>query len=190
MMEAFLTSTILVAVAEIGDKTQLLAFVLAASLRKPWPIMAGILAATLANHTLAAWVGALLAGVVPESVLIWAVGLSFIAFGLWALHPDSLGDSPKLHRAGAFVTAFIAFFLAEMGDKTQFATVALAARFDSLVPVILGTTLGMMIANVPAVWIGEKLAQRIPMKAVRYLAAGLFILVGVLSLWSAYTSVQ
>lgn len=189
-MEALLISTVLVAVAEVGDKTQLLAFVLAASLRRPWPILAGILAATLANHTLAAWVGALLAGVVPETVLIWVVGLSFIAFGLWALHPDSLADSPKLHRAGAFVTAFIAFFLAEMGDKTQFATVALAARFDALAPVIVGTTLGMMIANVPAVWMGEKLAERIPMKAVRYLAAGLFILVGALTLLSAYTPLQ
>lgn len=189
-MEAFLTSTVLVAVAEIGDKTQLLSFVLAASLRKPWPILAGILAATLANHTLAAWVGAVLAGVVPGTVLVWIVGLSFIAFGLWALHPDSLGDSPRLHRAGAFVTAFIAFFLAEMGDKTQFATVALAARFDALAPVIVGTTLGMMIANVPAVWMGEKLALKIPMNAVRILAAGLFILVGALTLWSGFTPAQ
>ena len=189
-MEAFLTSTILVAVAEIGDKTQLLSFVLAARLRKPWPIIAGILAATLANHTLAAWAGSLLAGLVAPWLLSWLVGLSFVAFGLWALHPDALDDSPRLHRAGVFVTAFVAFFLAEMGDKTQFATVALAARYDVLSAVVVGTTLGMMIANVPAVWVGEKLAQRIPMKAVRMLAATLFILVGVLTIWGTFTPAQ
>jgi Ca2+/H+ antiporter, TMEM165/GDT1 family len=187
-LEAFLTSTFLVAVAEIGDKTQLLSFVLAARLRKPWPILAGILAATVANHTAAAWAGSLLAGLVPETPLTWLVGLSFIAFGLWALHPDALDGSPAVLKAGVFVTAFVAFFLAEMGDKTQLATVALAARFDALAQVIVGTTLGMMIANVPAVWIGDRLAQRIPMKAVRMLAAALFILVGVLTLWSTFVS--
>jgi putative Ca2+/H+ antiporter (TMEM165/GDT1 family) len=187
-MEAFLTSTTLVAIAEIGDKTQLLSFVLAARLRKPWPIMAGILVATLANHALAGWLGRLMAGLVPAGTLTWTVGLSFIGFGLWALHPDSLDDSPRLHKTGAFVTALVAFFLAEMGDKTQFATVALAARFDALAQVIVGTTLGMMIANVPAVWIGDRLAQQIPMKAVRILAAVLFILFGVLTLWSMFVS--
>jgi putative Ca2+/H+ antiporter (TMEM165/GDT1 family) len=187
-LEAFLTSTFLVAVAEIGDKTQLLSFVLAARLRKPWPIMAGILVATLANHALAGWLGRLMAGLLPAGTLTWIVGLSFIGFGLWALHPDSLDDSPRLHKTGAFVTALVAFFLAEMGDKTQFATVALAARFDALAQVIVGTTLGMMIANVPAVWIGDRLAQQIPMKAVRMLAAALFILVGVLTLWSTFVS--
>lgn len=185
-MEAFLTSTVLVAVAEIGDKTQLLSFVLAASLRKPWPILAGILAATLANHTLAAWVGAVLAGVVPGTVLVWIVGLSFIAFGLWALHPDSLGDSPRLHRAGAFVTAFIAFFLAEMGDKTQFATVALAARFDALAPVIVGTTLGMMIANVPAVYFGEAVTRVVPLRYVRMGAAAVFAMIGGMVIANAF----
>jgi Ca2+/H+ antiporter, TMEM165/GDT1 family len=184
MLETFLTSTILVAIAEIGDKTQLLSFVLAARLRKPWPIIAGILAATLANHAAAAWVGSLLAGVISASTLSWIVGLSFIGFGLWALHPDSLEGAPRLHKAGAFVTAFVAFFLAEMGDKTQFATIALAARFDQLGLVIFGTTLGMMIVNVPSVWIGEKLAQHIPMKAVRMLAAALFIIVGILTIWN------
>jgi len=186
-LEALLTSLFLVAVAEIGDKTQLLSFVLAARLRKPWPIIGGILLATLANHALAGWIGTLLAGWVPATVLAWIVGFSFIAFGLWTLHPDSLEDSPRLHRGGVFVTAFVAFFLAEMGDKTQFATVALAARFDSLALVVLGTTIGMMLANVPAVWIGEKLATRIPMKAVRILAATLFLAVGMLTLWSAFT---
>lgn len=182
-MNAFLTSTALVALAEIGDKTQLLSFVLAARLRKPLPIMAGILAATALNHLLAGSVGAMIAQAMPPHLLVWVVGLSFIGFGVWALKADTLDDSPKLHRAGAFVTSFVAFFLAEMGDKTQFATVALAARFDSLVAVVLGTTLGMMIANVPAVWIGDRLAQRIPMKAVRLCAAALFIVVGLLTIW-------
>lgn len=187
-MEALLTSIVLVAAAEIGDKTQLLSFVLAARLRKPWPIIGGILLATLANHALAGWIGTLLAGWMPAAILAWIVGVSFIAFGLWTLHPDSLDDSPRLHRGGAFVTAFVAFFLAEMGDKTQFATIALAARFDALATVVLGTTIGMMLANVPAVWIGEKLATRIPMKAVRLFAATLFVVVGVITLWGAYTT--
>ena len=189
-MEAFLTSLFLVAVAEIGDKTQLLSFVLAARLRKPWPIIGGILLATLANHALAGWVGSLLTGWVPATTLAWIVGLSFIVFGLWALHPDSFDGSPRLHKAGAFVTAFVAFFLAEMGDKTQFATVALAARFDSLALVVIGTTTGMMLANVPAVWIGEKLALKMPMKAVRIVAAVLFMAVGALTLWSASVPIQ
>jgi len=186
-MEAFLTSTVLVAVAEIGDKTQLLSFVLAARLRRPWAIIGGIFAATIANHALAGSLGAWLAQLAGPEVMLWITGLLFIGFGLWALHPDALDDDPKIHRAGAFVTTLIAFFLAEMGDKTQLATVALAARFDSLAAVVLGTTLGMMIANVPAVIIGEKLAQRLPLKAIRLAAAGLFILTGVLTLlgWPA-----
>jgi putative Ca2+/H+ antiporter (TMEM165/GDT1 family) len=189
-LEAFLTSILLVAIAEIGDKTQLLSFVLAARLRKPWPIVAGILLATMVNHVLAGAVGSLLAGWVSAGVLSWIVGLSFIAFGLWALHPDALGDSPRLHQSGAFVTAFVSFFLAEMGDKTQLATVALAARFDALMMVVIGTTIGMMLANVPAVWLGEKLADRIPTKAVRLLAALLFILFGAASLWSVLRTAQ
>jgi len=189
-LEALLTSILLVAVAEIGDKTQLLSFVLAARLRKPWAIFAGILLATVLNHALAGAVGSLLAGWVSQGALSWIVGLSFIAFGLWALHPDALGDSPRLHESGAFVTAFVAFFVAEMGDKTQLATVALAARFDALTTVVIGTTIGMMLANVPAVWVGEKLADRIPIKAVRLLAATLFILFGAASLWSALRTAQ
>ena len=120
-------------------------------------------------------------------VMQWVTGLLFIGFGLWALHPDALDDDPKIHRAGAFVTALVAFFLAEMGDKTQLATVALAARFDSLAAVVLGTTLGMMLANVPAVMIGEQLAARLPLKAIRLAAAALFILTGALTLlgWPA-----
>ena len=186
-MEALLTSTLLVAVAEIGDKTQLLSFVLAARLRRPWAIIAGILVATLANHALAGSVGAWLAQLAGPGVMLWVTGLLFIGFGLWALHPDALHGDPKIHRAGAFVTALFAFFLAEMGDKTQLATVALAARFDNLAAVVLGTTLGMMLANVPAVMVGEKLAARLPMKAIRLAAAGLFILTGALTLlgWPA-----
>lgn len=186
-MDALLTSTLLVAVAEIGDKTQLLSFVLAARLRRPWAICAGILVATVANHALAGSVGAWLAHLAGSGVMLWVTGLLFICFGLWALHPDALDDNPEIHRAGAFVTALIAFFLAEMGDKTQLATMALAARFDSLAAVVAGTTLGMMLANVPAVMVGEKLAARLPMKAIRLAAAGLFILTGVLTLlgWPA-----
>ena len=181
-MEALLTSTLLVAVAEIGDKTQLLSFVLAARLRRPWTIIAGILVATVANHALAGSLGAWLAHLAGPGVMRWVTGVLFIGFGLWALHPDALDDDPKIHRAGAFVTTLIAFFLAEMGDKTQFATVALAARFDSLAAVVVGTTLGMMLANIPAVMVGEKLAARLPMKSIRVAAAGLFILTGVLTL--------
>ena len=176
--------------AEIGDKTQLLSFALAARLRKPWPIIAGILVATLANHALAGWAGSLIAGLVPHTPLVWVTGLAFIAFGLWALHPDSLEGLPPAMKAGVFVTTFGAFFLAEMGDKTQLATVALAVRFDALAQVIVGTTLGMMIANIPAVWIGDRLAQKIPMKAVRILAAALFILTGLVTLSGRFAPVS
>lgn len=189
MFEAFSTSTLLVALAEIGDKTQLLSFVLAARLRKPWPIIWGILVATLANHALAGSLGVWLARMLPEGWLGWIVGLTFIGFGLWALWPDRLDDEPSMHPAGAFVTTVIAFFLAEMGDKTQLATVALGARFDSLTAVVVGTTLGMMIANVPAVVMGEALARRFPLGAMRYVAAALFIVTGLLTL-QAGASIQ
>ena len=181
-MEAFLTATALVAIAEIGDKTQLLSFVLAARLRKPWAIIAGIFVATLLNHALAGSVGVWLAQLIAPHWLSWITGAVFIVFGLWALHPDSLDDDPKLHPAGAFVTAAIAFFIAEMGDKTQFATIALAAKYDALLWVVLGTTIGMMIANVPAVFFGEGIARRVPMRWVHALAALLFALLGVATL--------
>ena len=181
-MEAFLTSTLLVALAEIGDKTQLLSFVLAARLRKPIAIIAGIFVATLLNHALAGSVGVWLATLAPPQILPWATGLLFIGFGLWTLHPDSLDDDPKLHRAGAFATAAVAFFIAEMGDKTQLATVALGARFDLLWAVVLGTTLGMLIANIPAVLVGEALAQKLPMKAIRHAAAAVFIVTGAVTI--------
>jgi putative Ca2+/H+ antiporter (TMEM165/GDT1 family) len=178
MFEAFTTSTVLVALAEIGDKTQLLSFVLAARLRKPWPIIWGILVATLANHALAGSLGVWLARLLPDGWLSWIVGLTFIGFGLWALWPDKLDDEPAVHPAGAFVTTTIAFFLAEMGDKTQLATVALGARFDSLVAVVIGTTLGMMIANVPAVLLGERAVKLVPAQWVHRIAAAVFALLG------------
>jgi len=182
-LEAFLTSAVLVAMAEIGDKTQLLSFVLAARLKKPWPIIAGIFVATLVNHGLAGTVGAWLAQWIPGHLLPLITGGIFICFGLWTLHPDSLDDDPKLHRAGVFVTTLVAFFLAEMGDKTQLATVALGARYQSeLIWVITGTTIGMMAANVPAVLIGNSLANKLPMKSIRYTAALLFIVTGVVTI--------
>lgn len=183
-MEAFLISTAIVAVAEMGDKTQLLSFVLAAKLTRRVPIVLGILFATLANHFLAGYVGSWLASLVSPSALRWVVAISFFAFGLWALKPDELEDDGKLRGAGVFVTTLIAFFLVEMGDKTQLATVALAARYDSLVAVVLGTTSGMMIANVPAVWMGEALAHRVNLKIMHWVAAGLFVLLGVLALYA------
>jgi len=183
-LEAFLTSTLLVALAEIGDKTQLLSFALAAKLRRPYPIMAGILVATLLNHALAAAAGAWAGGLISPQFLNWIVGLSFIGFGLWTLKPDVLDKDPRILDSGIFLTTLTAFFVAEMGDKTQFATVALAARYDSLYMVILGTTLGMMLANAPAVWIGKALANRIDMRRVRWAAAASFLLMGVWTLAS------
>lgn len=189
-MEAFLTSTALVALAEIGDKTQLLSFVLAAHLRKPGAIILGIFIATIANHALAGSLGVWLAKLLPVRWLPWLTGLTFIAFGLWTLHPDSLDDDPKMHRAGAFVTTVIAFFFAEMGDKTQLATVALAARFHALLPVVLGTTIGMMLANIPAVLVGEALAHKLPLKAIRIIAAAVFIITGVVTISGVPTTVS
>ena len=165
--------------AEVGDKTQLLSFVLAAKLRRPYAIIAGIFAATLANHALAGSIGVWLAALATPRALGWIVGLAFIGFGLWTLKPDTLDRDPQVIGAGAFVTTTVAFFFAEMGDKTQLATVALAARYRDLAWVVLGTTLGMMAANIPAVIVGETLADRVPMRAVRWLAAVLFVAVGI-----------
>jgi len=185
-LEAFVTSTTLVAVAEIGDKTQLLSFVLAARLRKPWAIIAGIFVATALNHALAGSVGVWLAQLVAAQWLPWITGAVFIVFGLWALHPDSLDEDPKLHPAGAFVTTTVAFFIAEMGDKTQFATVALGAQFQgALLAVVMGTTLGMMLANVPAVLVGERLAKRLPLHLIRWIAAAVFIATGIAAMLGA-----
>ena len=189
-MEALLVSTSIVALAEMGDKTQLLSFVLAAKLKRRIPIILGILVATLANHFLAGWIGAWLATLVSPTTLRWTIAASFVAFGLWALKPDELEADQELRGAGVFVTTLVAFFLVEMGDKTQLATVALAARYDSLVAVVMGTTLGMMIANVPAVWMGEALAHRVDMKWMRWVAAALFVLLGGLTLVAGNEAVR
>jgi len=181
-LEALLLSTLVVAIAEIGDRTQLLSFLLAARLKRRFPIILGILLATLANHFLAGYVGVWLARLISPHTLKWMVALSFFAFSVWALKPDKLEGGRTLANAGVFLTTLTAFFLVEMGDKTQLATIALAARYESLVAVVMGTTLGMMIANVPAVWLGEALANRINMKAIRWIAAALFVLLGVLTL--------
>jgi putative Ca2+/H+ antiporter (TMEM165/GDT1 family) len=179
-LEALLTSTAVVALAEIGDKTQLLAIVLAARFRRPWPIVAGILVATLANHFLAALAGGQAAAFLDGRWFRYLVAASFIAMAAWTLLPDKLGDTENAGagRFGPFLATTIAFFLVEMGDKTQLATVALGAQFRSVVPVMLGTTMGMMIANVPAVLLGEAILARVPLGAVRAVAALMFLAVG------------
>ena len=182
-MEAFLISTVVVALGEIGDKTQLLALVLAARFKKPGAIIAGIVLATLLNHSLAGLVGNWIATHVDAEVLRWAVGVSFIAIALWALVPDKLDEAttPRGH-AGVFLITAGSFFLAEMGDKTQLATVALAARFHDLVAVVAGTTLGMLIADVPAVFVADRFAARIPLGWIRAIAAALFAALGAATL--------
>ena len=178
-MEALFTSTAVVALAEIGDKTQLLAIVLATRFKRPFPIIAGIFAATLANHFLAALVGAQAASFLDGLWFRYLIAASFIAMAAWTLIPDKLDDlGDKPPRFGAFVTTLIAFFLVEMGDKTQIATVALGARFNDVVAVTMGTTLGMMLANVPAVFLGNELIKRVPLKIVRTIAALLFLVIG------------
>lgn len=166
----------------MGDKTQLLSFVLAAKFKRRMPIILGILFATLANHFLAGYAGIWIAKLLSPNALRWMIALSFFAFGAWALKPDKLKEDRSLRGTGVFLTTLLAFFLVEMGDKTQLATVALAARYESLVAVVLGTTGGMMIANVPAVWIGGALAHRVNMQALRWVAAALFMLLGILAL--------
>ena len=175
-MEALFVSMGVVAFAELGDKTQLLAILLAARFRAPIPIIFGILLATIVNHTLAAALGTYIGAWLGEN-LWWILAASFLAMGIWTLLPDRLETEPKLfEKFGAFGATLIAFFLVEMGDKTQLATMALAARFDSVIPVAMGTTLGMMIADVPAVYLGEIVANRIPLKLMRMVAAVIFIL--------------
>jgi len=179
-LEAFLISTGIVALAEIGDKTQLLSFILAAKFRKPWPICLGILVATLFNHALAGAVGTWITALLGPELLRWLLGLSFIAMAAWMLKPDRFDEGDAtMAKAGVFVTTLIAFFLAEMGDKTQVATVALAAQYQAFTAVVLGTTLGMMIANVPAVIFGKKIAHRMPVKLVHRIAAAIFVVLGV-----------
>lgn len=184
-MEAVVSSFLLVAASEMGDKTQLLAFSLASRFRKPWVVMAGILAATLANHALASSVGTWVSSHVPPRVMAAVLAATFIGFGLWTLKPDTLEESEKPPRFGAFLTTTILFFLAEMGDKTQLATVAMAARYQSVLQVTAGTTLGMLFSDGLAVFLGDKLAGKVQMKWLRWIAASLFFLFGAVSLWSA-----
>ena len=184
-METLFVSTLVVALGEIGDKTQLLALLLAARFRRPVPIVIGILCATLANHTMAGFVGAWVRTALAPETLHWILGVSFIAIGLWALKADTMeSEATALGGYGVFLVTLATFFLAEMGDKTQLATVALAARFDGLALVVAGTTLGMLIADVPAVFLGDKAAPRIPFKLVRGIAAALFVALGVGALLS------
>ncbi len=185
-MEGFLVATGVVALAEIGDKTQLLAFILAAKFRRPVPIILGILVATLANHAGAAALGAWITSLLGPQTLRWVLGLSFLAMAIWTLIPDKLdeGDA-KLARYGVFGTTVIAFFLAEMGDKTQIATVALAAQYHAFFAIVAGTTLGMMIANVPAVILGDRIAQRMPVRLVHGIAAAVFAVLGIATLLGA-----
>jgi len=180
MLEAFFASTAVVALAEIGDKTMLLAIVLAARLRAPWAILAGILVATLANHALAALVGSQVAGLLDAPWFRITVALGFIAMAAWTLIPDKFDDGEDSVRArgGAFLTTLVAFFLVEMGDKTQIATIALGAQYHSVLVVTAGTTLGMMLANAPAVFLGEKLVQKVSLKLTRTIAALLFLVLG------------
>lgn len=183
-MEALVTSLGMVAFAEMGDKTQLLSFVLASRFRgQHWPIIVGIFAATLFNHALAAFAGDWVAQALSPDMLRWVLGLSFLAFAGWALIPDTLDESERTVTAhGAFVATLVMFFLAEMGDKTQLATVALGAKYASLVAVTAGTTLGMMAANIPAVLLGDTLAKRFPLSKMRFIAAALFAGFGTLIL--------
>jgi putative Ca2+/H+ antiporter (TMEM165/GDT1 family) len=185
-MDAFLVSTGIVALAEIGDKTQLLAFLLAARFRRPLPIVAGIFVATVANHAFAAAVGALVSRLLGPDVMRWVLGIVFLGMAAWIMVPDKVDeDETPLARFGVFLTTVLAFFVAEMGDKTQVATVALAARYSSAVAVVAGTTLGMMLANVPAVYFGDRIAGRVPLKLVHGLAALIFAVLGIATLFGA-----
>lgn len=185
-MQAFLISTGIVALAEIGDKTQLLAFILAARFKRPLPIIAGVLVATLLNHGLAGGLGAWLSDTLNPQMLTWILAVSFLLMAGWMLIPDKLDEDTRITaRHGVFITTVCTFFLAEMGDKTQLATVALAAQYEAFWSVVIGTTLGMMIANVPAIFIGQKLAERMPVKVVHAVAACVFLVLGVIALISA-----
>ena len=183
-MEAFLVSTSVVALAEMGDKTQLLSLVLAARFRKPWPIVLGILVATLVNHGLAGAVGAWVTTFLGADTMRWILGISFIVMAGWMLIPDKFDDEgmSEHSRWGIFGTTVIAFFLAEMGDKTQIATVMLAAKYDAYLWVVAGTTLGMMLANAPVVWMGDKLVKRVPIRMVHVISAVIFLVLGLLAL--------
>jgi Ca2+/H+ antiporter, TMEM165/GDT1 family len=187
VLEALAVSTGVVALGEMGDKTQLLAMLLAAKFRRPAPILWGIFVATLVNHALAGAIGGAVAAWLSPEVLRWVVGLGFLAMAVWVLVPDRADDGlaqDLARKFGVFGTTVVAFFLAEMGDKTQIATVALAARYESLAAVVVGTTLGMLLANAPAVFMGEAIARRVSMRLVRGVAAALFAALGILTLLS------
>jgi Ca2+/H+ antiporter, TMEM165/GDT1 family len=183
-MEAFLVSTGVVALGEMGDKTQLLAFLLAARFKRPLPIVLGILTATLFNHTAAGALGAWIAQALGPDLLRWVIGLGFIAMAAWMMIPDKADEDAagSTSRFGVFGTTVVSFFLAEMGDKTQIATVALAARYETLIPVVAGTTLGMMLADVPAVFLGDTIAKKVNMRLVHGISALIFAALGVLTL--------
>ena len=184
MLETLLVSTGIITLAEIGDKTQLLALVLAARFRKPWPIVLGIFTATVVNHGLAGAVGAWVNTMIGPDVMRWILGLSFIGMAIWMLIPDKLDDDgvSEQSRWGVFGTTVVAFFLAEMGDKTQIATVMLAAQYNAYLWVVLGTTLGMMLANAPVVWLGDKLVKKVPIRMVHIISAVIFLVLGVVAL--------
>ena len=187
-MDAFLLSSLLVAVAEIGDKTQLLAICLAARFRRPAPLVAGMLVATILNHAAAGAAGSWVAALLGPTGLRWVVGLLFLGMAGWALIPDKLGDECEdvgRRGLGPFLATLVAFFLAEIGDKTQIATIGLAARFAQFYPVVLGTTLGMMLANIPVVVLGDRLAGRLPIRAIRIVAAAVFAVLGLLTIAGA-----
>jgi Ca2+/H+ antiporter, TMEM165/GDT1 family len=185
-MESFLISVSTVAIAEMGDRTQLLSLMLAAHFRKPWPILAGVLCATLANHAVAAVVGVRLGRFLTPTLLDAIIGAGMIAMALWTLKPDTLDDSSSVaRRSNAFVATLVAFFIAEIGDKTQIATVALAAGYSNLWAVVAGTTTGMMLANIPVVFLGKAFSERLPLKAIHYVASALFLVLGAVFIFRA-----
>lgn len=182
-VEAFLISAAVVGLAEIGDKTQLLSLMLAARFRRPWPILGGILCATLANHAAAGFAGTLFGDFLAGPWLRWILALSFLSMAVWVLVPDTVsGMGDRIGRSGAFLTTLCAFFLAEIGDKTQIATIGLAARFEQFTPVVIGTTIGMMAANIPAVLLGDRSGHKLPLRAIHITAAVVFAALGVLTL--------
>lgn len=186
-MEIFFASALLVAVAEIGDKTMLLGILLATRFKKPLPVIAGIFTATIANHALAAWAGSALAGFFASDAFRYAIAFGFIVMAGWTLIPDKVDDDMKMpSQRGAFVATAIAFFLVEMGDKTQVTTIALGAQYHSIIDVAAGTTFGMMVANIPAVFFGDKLVEKVSLKIVHRLAASLFLFLGLWQLWELW----
>jgi Ca2+/H+ antiporter, TMEM165/GDT1 family len=189
-MEAFLLTTAAVAIAELGDRTQLLALLLAVKFRRPWPILAGMILAALGIHGISAALGMGLSQFIDQAVLGWIVGLLFIGMGIWVLVPEGVhaGDRPRETGRGAFITALVTFFLMEIGDKTQLASMALAARFEVIIPVVLGAALGMVAVNAPVIWLGHRFADRIPLDKVRILAAVIFIAIGLWILWDTVAS--